>query len=73
MGEYWKIKNGAVFLFAIIASDDPLSVKYFEPTIKGGLHCLNDMIFDVFSEDLQEKIELPEVIQKGRRTYYRFQ
>ena len=50
-----------------------LTFKYFEPTIKGGLHCLNDMIFDVFSEDLQEKIELPEVIQKGRRTYYRFQ
>ena len=50
-----------------------ISVKYFEPTIKGDLHCLNDMIFDVFAEDLKEKIELPEMIQKGRRQYYRFE
>ena len=73
VGEYWKIKNGTVYLYAIIAGLDPLSVNYFEPTVKKELHCLNDMVFDVYAEDLKEKLESPEMIQKGRRKYYRFE
>ena len=69
----WKIKNGTVYLYAIIAGLDPLSANYFEPTVKKELHCLNDMVFDVYAEDLKEKLESPEMIQKGRRKYYRFE
>ena len=47
--------------------------NWIEPTVKKELHCLNDMVFDVYAEDLKEKLESPEMIQKGRRKYYRFE
>ena len=48
-GEYWKVKVGKNILFAFIVSENPLGVKYFEPTIKGGYYRLSDAIFDVVS------------------------
>ena len=63
-----------MFLFSIITSEDPLSVRYFEPSIKKqGLQCLNEMVFDVYLEDLKEKIEQPQLIHRGRRTFYLFE
>ena len=73
VGDFWKIRNGVHCLFAIIESENPIEVKYFEPTIKGNYHCLNDTIFEVFEDDLEEKITPPEIIQKGRRKYYCFE
>ena len=73
VGEYWKVKNGVHSLFVIITNDSPLEVKYFESTVRGSYHCLNDTIYEVFSEDLDQKVPPPKVTQKGRRTYYSFQ
>ena len=73
IGEYWKIRNGSNYLYAQIVKDNPLEVKYFEPSAKGKFHVINETIFEVLSEDLDEKIDSPEVITKGRgRKYYKF-
>ena len=41
-------------------------VQYFEPTIKGDAYKLNDMTFEVFSEDFVRKVKEPELIAVGR-------
>ena len=72
--EFWKIRNGRSgnFLYTLIVGENPLEVKYFEPTVKGKHHCLNEAIFDAFIDDLEEKVEPPKVIKKGKREYYSF-
>ena len=72
VGEFWKIRNGSDFLFSIIASENPLAVQYFEPMREKNVHSLNATVFDVYEEDLHEKIEPPKVIHKGshRKFYY---
>ena len=72
-GEHWKVKHGSEFLYALIVKESPLIVKYYEPTKSGKFHSLNETEFDVFCEDLQEKIEAPNVVQKGKRKYYVFE
>ena len=72
-GEHWTVKNGVHSLYAIIISEIPLTVKYFEPTVRGQFHCLNEKVFDVFPGDLEQKINAPTIIQKGSyRKYYTF-
>ena len=74
LGEYWKVRNGVHFLFAQISNENPLEVKYFEPSVKGNFHSLNENPFDVCLEDLQEKIEPPEIIKRGKyRKFYLFE
>ena len=61
-------------LFAIICNVTPLEVKYFEKTLKGNYHCLNDNVFELFKEDLAEKLSAPpKEVKKGRHTYYIFE
>ena len=36
VGEYWKVRNGRDYLFAIVTSEVPLEVRYFEPCVKKG-------------------------------------
>ena len=75
IGEYWSVKNEQN-LFVIIENSNPLKVKYFKPTVpttvKGGKHRLDDYVYDVLVEDLDEKISAPKV-QIGRtRNFYEF-
>ena len=72
-GENWKIKHGSEFLYALIVKESPLIVKYYGPTKSGKFHSLNETVFDAFCEDLQEKIEMPNLVQKGKRKYYVFE
>ena len=72
VGEYWKVRNGRDYLFAIVTSEVPLEVRYFEPCAKKGFLCLNDTIFEAFLQDLNEKIHPPESIQMGKRVFYSF-
>ena len=70
-GEYWVVKNGNQSLFALIASENPLGVQYFVPSVKGGSHTLNTTVFDVLPEDLDKKISPPEKKYQGRsRLFY---
>ena len=73
LGEFWKIKNGTHFLFAKISNEAPLEVKYFTPSNKSTLHYLSETPYAVCTEDLQEKIDPPVIISKGRkRKFYQF-
>ena len=73
IGEYWKVKNGAHFLYAKISKENPLEVMYFSPSVKGSFFSLNDTPYSACREDLHEKIDPPDVIQKGRhRKFYLF-
>ena len=72
VGEYWTIKNGNHFLYAIITNDSPLEVNYFTPSVKGNFYSLNETIFAVCSEDLKEKLEPPKIVPKGKRKFYLF-
>ena len=56
----------------IIADENPLSVQYFQPTIKGKKHSLNSTIYRILNEDLDKKIDAPEIERNGRRLFYRF-
>ena len=47
--------------------------KYFEPSVKGEYHILNDTVFDVYFEDLDQKVDEPETVRKGRRVFYYFE
>ena len=67
-----NLKSGRDHFFAKITSEVPLEVKYFEPTVKGGYLSLNDTIFEVFLEDLDDQVHPPETIRKGRRVFYSF-
>ena len=59
-------KNGNTqFPYSIIASENPLSVQYFEPTVKGKCHSLNEDIFPVFPQDMREKVSPPKTVKKG--------
>ena len=40
--------------------ENPLGVKYFEPSAKGNYQILNETVFDVFVEDLNEQIPPPK-------------
>ena len=74
IGQYWKVKNGTHSLYAVISSKEPIEVQYFEPTVQGNFHSLNETEFEVFLEDLDEKIEPPKILRKGRtRTFYDFE
>ena len=52
------------FLYSIIASENPLSVQYFEPRVKGKCHSLNKNIFPVFPQDMGEKVSPPKIVKK---------
>ena len=73
-GEYWSIKNGQnQILYAIVENENPLAVKYFQPTIRGKSHSLNESIYEASIEDFDKQINPPEIVQKGRnRKYYNF-
>ena len=70
---HWKIRNGNNSLFALIASENPLTVQYFELSVKGEYYILNDTIFDEYVENLDQKIDKPEIIRKGKRVFYYFE
>ena len=53
-GEYWKIKHGQNSLFAVIAKEMPLKVKYFEPSCKGSFQILNEKEYDMPHGPLKE-------------------
>ena len=73
VGEYWKVKNGAHFLYAKVSKENPLELQYFSPTVKGNFYSLNENPYSVCLEDLQEKIDPPDTIMKGRhRKFYLF-
>ena len=72
IGEHWKVKHGQNFLYALIVTESPLSVQYFEPSAKGKNHILSDTVFEVLLEDLDGKVESPSMVKKGRRTFYSF-
>ena len=69
IGEHWKVKHGQNFLYALIVTESPLSVQYFEPSAKGKNHILSDTVFEVLLEDLDGKVESPSMVKKGRRTF----
>ena len=70
-GEYWKVSNGNDHLFALVTSQDPLEVQYFQPSMKGN-YCLNETVFYASVDDFDQKIEAPKEISKGRRKYFTF-
>ena len=72
-GEHWKISHGSEFLYALIVKESPLIVKYYGPTKSGKFHSLNETEFDVPNEYLQEKIEAPNLVQRGQRKFYVFE
>ena len=49
-----------------------LGVKYFQPSIRGTYHSLNDKIYDAFIEDFDRKVEKPEAKIGKTRTFYHF-
>ena len=53
-------------LFVIIESENPLSVKYFQPSVKGDYHRFNDTIWKILVEDLENKIPPPKVKNFGK-------
>ena len=74
LNEYWKIKNGkTVFSYALIVNENPLSVQYFEDSVKGLGHRLNEDIWQVFDQDLDQKVCPPEIKNVGKfRKFYHF-
>ena len=70
-GEHWKVSNGNDHLFALVTSQDPLEVQYFQPSTKGN-YSLNDTVFLASIEDFEQKIEAPKEVSKGRRKYFAF-
>lgn len=72
VGEFWIIRNGIHTLFSTIATENPLSVQYFEPSHHGKYHVLDDKEYEVFFEDFEKRIPPPSTIHKGSRIYYIF-
>ena len=66
VNQYWEISNGRDSLYGIVIQTNPLMVQYFEPTTTGDAYKLNDMMFEVFSEDFVRKVKDPELIAVGR-------
>ena len=66
VNQYWDISNGRDSLYGIVIQTDPFMVQYFEPTSRGDAYKLNDIKFEVFSEDFVKKVEDPEVFAVGR-------
>ena len=66
VNQYWEISNGRDSLYGIVIQTDPFMVQYFEPTSRGNAYKLNDIKFEVFSEDFVKKVEDPKVFAVGR-------
>ena len=49
------MKNEKHSLFSVIVKENPIEVQYFEPSVKGKYHILNEEIFLVYIEDLVSK------------------
>lgn len=71
---YLKIRDGKKnFRYSIIVSEDPLKVNYFDLSVKGKCHTLNEKYaWDVYEKDLDEKISEPEINRGTFRTFYNF-
>ena len=73
LGEYWSVKNSQD-LFVVIETENPLSVKYFQPSVKGEFHRLNDTVYEILAEDLGKKISPPKIKNSGKfRQFYEFE
>ena len=66
VNQYWEISNGRDSLYGIVIQTDPFMVQYFEPNSRGDAYKLNDIKFEVFSEDFVKKVEDPKVVAVGR-------
>ena len=64
--KFEKIRNGNDSLYALIIEKDPLIVQLFEPTVRSGVYRLNDLKFELLTEDFVWKMEEPELIPVGR-------
>ena len=74
IGQYWEISNGNDSLYALVIEKDPFMVQFFEPTVRSDVYRLNDLKFEVLSEDFVRKMEEPELIPVGRsRVNYYFE
>ena len=73
LGEHWSVKNSQD-LFVVIETENPLSVKYFQPSVKGEFHRLNDTVYEILAEDLGKKISPPKIKNSGKfRQFYEFE
>ena len=73
LGEHWSVKNSQD-LFVVIETENPLSVKYFQPSVKGEFHRLNDTVYEILAEDLGKKISAPKIKNSGKfRQFYEFE
>ena len=66
IGEYWQIRIGKHSLYDKIVAENPLRVKYSEPSIREKFHNLNDKINDVFEADVHKKVTPHQIIHKGK-------
>ena len=68
VGEYWTIKSK----YCVIVNENPLSVQYFDDSVKELCHRLNTDVWPVYSKDLGEKISSPEIerISKSRTNFH---
>ena len=73
VGEHWSVKN-CQNLYVIIETENPISVKYFQPSVKGEYHRLNDTVYEILTEDLGKKISAPKIKNLGKfRQFYQFE
>ena len=61
-----EVRNCAFSLYDKIVAENPLRVKYSEPSIRGKFHNLNDKINDVFEADVHKKVTPHQIIHKGK-------
>ena len=72
MGEYWSVKDSQN-LFVVIETETPLSVKYFQPSVKE-YHRLNDAVYEILVEDLGNKVSAPKIKSMGKfRQFFEFE
>ena len=67
-------KSPGQLTFVDIETEHPLSVKYFQPSVKGEYHRLNDTVYEILPEDLGKKISAPKIKNSGKfRQFYKFE
>ena len=67
LNQYWEISNGKSSLYAYIVEMDPFMVHCFEAkTSRSYAYRLNDVKFEVLSEDFVPKVKDPQLVAVGR-------
>ena len=76
IGEFWRVgsrEGNYYFVVVETVEADSIGVKFFKSSSRDtGMYFKNDRLYLICPQDLDKKVNAPNAIERGRRTFYSF-